>query len=148
MATKWDPLVLKYKRRNERELARLANLRRHFRETEANRDKVAERQQHFRQQLTVSTRQEIADWRVMKTFLADLDVLRNNCEGQLMELRELIGRAQQQNQKTLQVLQKYEHLQQQTLDTRRVQRERIEIDAIDEWAVQSYARADLARDLH
>ena len=84
----------------------------------------------------------------MKTFLADLDVLRNNCEGQLMELRELIGRAQQQNQKTLQVLQKYEHLQQQTLDTRRVQRERIEIDAIDEWAVQSYARADLARDLH
>ena len=148
MATKWDPLVLKYKRRKERELARLANLRRHFRETEANRDKVAERQQHFRQQLTVSTRQEIADWRVMKTFLADLDVLRNNCEGQLMELRELIGRAQQQNQKTLQVLQKYEHLQQQTLDTRRVQRERIEIDAIDEWAVQSYARADLARDLH
>ena len=148
MATKWDPLVLKYKRRNERELARLANLRRHFRETEANRDKVAERQQHFRQQLTVSTRLEIADWRVMKTFLADLDVLRNNCEGQLMELRELIGRAQQQNQKTLQVLQKYEHLQQQTLDTRRVQRERIEIDAIDEWAVQSYARADLARDLH
>ena len=148
MATKWDPLVLKYKRRNERELARLANLRRHFRETEANRDKVAERQQHFRQQLTVSTRQEIADWRVMKTFLADLDVLRNNCEGQLMELRELIGRALQQNQKTLQVLQKYEHLQQQTLDTRRVQRERIEIDAIDEWAVQSYARADLARDLH
>jgi len=126
----------------------LAELRRHLREAETNRDKVAERQQHFRQQLTVNTRQEIADWRVMKSFLADLDVLRNNCEGQLMELRDLIGRAQQQNQKTLQVLQKYEHLQQQTLDTRRMQRERIEIDAIDEWAVQSYARADLARDLH
>lgn len=126
----------------------MAELRRHLRETETNRDKVAERQQHFRQQLTVNTRQEIADWRVMKSFLADLDVLRNNCEGQLMELRDLIGRAQQQNQKTLQVLQKYEHLQQQTLDTRRMQRERIEIDAIDEWAVQSYARADLARDLH
>ncbi|MGA0335864.1 MAG: hypothetical protein ACO3LD_06380 [Luminiphilus sp.] len=148
MATKWDPLVQKYRRRNQQELSRLAELRRHLRETETNRDKVAERQQHFRQQLTVNTRQEIADWRVMKSFLADLDVLRNNCEGQLMELRDLIGRAQQQNQKTLQVLQKYEHLQQQTLDTRRMQRERIEIDAIDEWAVQSYARADLARDLH
>lgn len=147
MATKWDPLVQKYRRRNQQELSRLAELRRHLRETETNRDKVAERQQHFRQQLTVNTRQEIADWRVMKSFLADLDVLRNNCEGQLMELRDLIGRAQQQNQKTLQVLQKYEHLQQQTLDTRRMQRERIEIDAIDEWAVQSYARADLARDL-
>jgi len=148
MATKWDPLVQKYRRRNQQELSRLAELRRHLRETETNRDKVAERQRHFRQQLTVNTRQEIADWRVMKSFLADLDVLRNNCEGQLMELRDLIGRAQQQNQKTLQVLQKYEHLQQQTLDTRRMQRERIEIDAIDEWAVQSYARADLARDLH
>jgi flagellar biosynthesis chaperone FliJ len=148
MATKWDPLVQKYRRRNQQELSRLAELRRHLREAETNRDKVAERQQHFRQQLTVNTRQEIADWRVMKSFLADLDVLRNNCEGQLMELRDLIGRAQQQNQKTLQVLQKYEHLQQQTLDTRRMQRERIEIDAIDEWAVQSYARADLARDLH
>jgi flagellar biosynthesis chaperone FliJ len=148
MATKWDPLVQKYRRRNQQELSRLAELRRHLRETETNRDKVAERQQHFRQQLTVNTRQEIADWRVMKSFLADLDILRNNCEGQLMELRDLIGRAQQQNQKTLQVLQKYEHLQQQTLDARRMQRERIEIDAIDEWAVQSYARADLARDLH
>jgi len=148
MATKWDPLVQKYRRRNQQELSRLAELRRHLREAETNRDKVAERQQHFRQQLTVNTRQEIADWRVMKSFLADLDVLRNNCEGQLMELRDLIGRAQQQNQKTLQVLQKYEHLQQQTLDTRRMQRERIEIDAIDERAVQSYARADLARDLH
>jgi flagellar biosynthesis chaperone FliJ len=148
MATKWDPLVQKYRRRNQQELSRLAELRRHLREAETNRDKVAERQQHFRQQLTVNTRQEIADWRVMKSFLADLDVLRNNCEGQLMELRDLIGRAQQQNQKTLQVLQKYEHLQQQTLDTRRMQRERIEIDAIDEWAVQSYARVDLARDLH
>ena len=46
----------------------------------------------------------------MKSFLADLDVLRNNCEGQLMELRELISRAQQQNTRTLQVMQKYEHL--------------------------------------
>jgi flagellar biosynthesis chaperone FliJ len=147
MATKWDPLVQKYKRRNQQELAQLADLQRHLRETEANRDKVAERQQHFRQQLSVNTRQEITDWRVMKAFLADLDALRNNCEGQLMELRELIRRAQQQNQKTMQVLQKYEHLQQQTLDARRLHRERIEIDAIDEWAVQSFARADLARDL-
>ena len=45
----------------------------HVRETEANRDKVAERQQHFRQQLNSNTRREIADWRVMKSFLADLD---------------------------------------------------------------------------
>jgi len=148
MATKWDPLVQKYKRRNQQELAQLADLQRHLRETEANRDKVAERQQYFRQQLSVNTRQEITDWRVMKAFLADLDALRNNCEGQLMELRELIRRAQEQNQKTMQVLQKYEHLQQQTLDARRLHRERIEIDAIDEWAVQSFARADLARDLH
>ena len=148
MATKWDPLVKKYQRRHQQELSDLADLRRHLRETEANRDKVAERQQYFRQQLSVNTRQEIADWRVMKSFLADLDGLRNNCEGQLMQLRELIQRAQQQNQKTLQVLQKYEHLQQQTLNSRRAHRERIEIDAIDEWAVQSYARADLARDLH
>lgn len=148
MATKWDPLVQKYKRRNQQELAQLADLQRHLRETEANRDKVAERQQYFRQQLSVNTRQEITDWRVMKAFLADLDALRNNCEGQLMELRELIRRAQQQNQKTMQVLQKYEHLQQQTLDARRLHRERVEIDAIDEWAVQSFARADLARDLH
>jgi len=148
MATKWDPLVQKYKRRNQQELAQLADLQRHLRETEANRDKVAERQQYFRQQLSVNTRQEITDWRVMKAFLADLDALRNNCEGQLMELRELIRRAQQQNQKTMQVLQKYEHLQQQTLDARRLHRERIEIDAIDEWAVQSFVRADLARDLH
>jgi len=148
MATKWDPLVQKYKRRNQQELAQHADLQRHLRETEANRDKVAERQQYFRQQLSVNTRQEITDWRVMKAFLADLDALRNNCEGQLMELRELIRRAQQQNQKTMQVLQKYEHLQQQTLDARRLHRERIEIDAIDEWAVQSFVRADLARDLH
>ena len=148
MATKWDPLVQKYKRRNQQELAQLADLQRHLRETEANRDKVAERQQYFRQQLSVNTRQEITDWRVMKAFLADLDALRNNCEGQLMELRGLIRRAQQQNQKTMQVLQKYEHLQQQTLDARRLHRERIEIDAIDEWAVQSFVRADLARDLH
>jgi len=148
MATKWDPLVQKYKRRNQQELAQLADLQRHLRETEANRDKVAERQQYFRQQLSVNTRQEITDWRVMKAFLADLDALRNNCEGQLMELRELIRRAQEQNQKTMQVLQKYEHLQQQTLDARRLHRERIEIDAIDEWAVQSFVRADLARDLH
>ena len=47
-----------------------------------------------------------------------------------------------------QILQKYEHLQQQTLNTRRIYRERQETDALDEWAVQSYARSDLARDLH
>lgn len=148
MATKWDPLVQKYKRRSQQELSRLAELRRHVRETEANRDKVAERQQHFRQQLNLNTRREIADWRVMKSFLADLDALRNNCEGQLMELKELTQRAQHQNRQTIQLLQKYEHLQQQTLDARLKHRERVEVDAIDEWAVQSYARADLARDLH
>ena len=148
MATKWDPLVQKYKRRNQQELAQLADLQRHLRETEANRDKVAERQQYFRQQLSVNTRQEITDWRVMKAFLADLDALRNNCEGQLMELRELISRAQQQNTRTLQVMQKYEHLQKQTIEARRVHQERLETDALDEWAVQSYARSDLARELH
>ena len=148
MATKWDPLVRKYKRQCQQELSRLAELRRHVRETEANRDKVAERQQHFRQQLNSNTRREIADWRVMKSFLADLDALRNNCEGQLMELKELTQRAQHQNRQTIQLLQKYEHLQQQTLDARRKHRERVEVDAVDEWAVQSYARADLARDLH
>lgn len=148
MATKWDPLVQKYKRRSQQELSRLAELRHHVRETEANRDKVAERQQHFRQQLNLNTRREIADWRVMKSFLADLDALRNNCEGQLMELKELTQRAQHQNRQTTQLLQKYEHLQQQTLDARLKHRERVEVDAIDEWAVQSYARADLARDLH
>ena len=55
MGTKWDPLVLKYHRRNQQELGRLAELRRHLKETEANRDKVAERQQYagskFRQTL-------------------------------------------------------------------------------------------------
>jgi flagellar biosynthesis chaperone FliJ len=84
----------------------------------------------------------------MKSFLADLDALRNNCDGQLMELKELTQRAQHQNRQTTQLLQKYEHLQQQTLDARLKHRERVEVDAIDEWAVQSYARADLARDLH
>ena len=47
MGTKWDPLVLKYERRYQQELARLSELRRHLKETEANRDKVAERQQYF-----------------------------------------------------------------------------------------------------
>ena len=148
MATKWDPLVLKYQRQNQQELGRLTELRRHLKETESNRDKVVERQTHFRRQLHTNTLREIDDWRVMKSFLADLDVLRNNCEGQLTEIRELIGRAQAQNQRTAQVLQKYEHLQQQTLNSRRIYRERQEADALDEWAVQSYARSDLARDLH
>ena len=148
MATKWDPLVLKYQRQNQQELGRLTELRRHLKETESNRDKVAERQMHFRRQLHTNTLREIDDWRVMKSFLADLDILRNNCEGQLTEIRELIGRAQAQNQRTAQILQKYEHLQQQTLNTRRIYRERQETDALDEWAVQSYARSDLARDLH
>jgi flagellar biosynthesis chaperone FliJ len=148
MATKWDPLVLKYQRQNQQELGRLTELRRYLKETESNRDKVAERQMHFRRQLHTNTLREIDDWRVMKSFLADLDLLRNNCEGQLTEIRELIGRAQAQNQRTAQILQKYEHLQQQTLNTRRIHRERKETDALDEWAVQSYARSDLARDLH
>ena len=148
MATKWDPLVLKYQRQNQQELGRLAELRRHLKETESNRDKVAERQTHFRRQLHTNTLRQIDDWRVMKSFLADLDILRNNCEGQLFEIRELIGRAQEQNQRTAQILQKYEHLQKQTLDSRRVHLERLETDSLDEWAVQSYARSDLARDLH
>ena len=148
MATKWDPLVLKYHRRNQQELGRLAELRRHLKETEANRDKVAERQQFFRNQLHANTLREVDDWRVMKSFLSDLDALRNNCEGQLIEIREMMRRAQQQNARTGQLLQKYEHLQQQVVDARRTQRQRLEVDAIDEWAVQSYARTDLARDLH
>ena len=148
MATKWDPLVLKYQRKYKQELRRLTELRRHLKETESNRDKVAERQTYFRRQLHTNTLREIDDWRVMKSFLADLDILRNNCEGQLIEVRELIGRVQEQNQRTAQVLQKYEHLQQQTLNSRRFQRERRETDSLDEWAVQSYARSDLARDLH
>ena len=148
MATKWDPLVLKHQRQYQWELARLVELRRQLRETESNRDKVAERQTHFRRQLHTNTLREIDDWRVMKSFLADLDILRNNCEGQLIEVRELIGRAQEQNQRTARVLQKYEHLQQQTLNSRRLHRERRETDSLDEWAVQSYARSDLARDLH
>ena len=148
MATKWDPLVLKYQRQYQQELGRLTELRRHLKETEANRDKVAERQMYFRRQLHTNTLREIDEWRVMKSFLADLDILRNNCEGQLIEVRELIGRAQEQNQRTAQILQKYEHLQQQTLNSRRLHRERRETDSLDEWAVQSYARSDLARDLH
>ena len=147
MATKWDPLVLKHQRQYQWELARLAELRRQLRETESNRDKVAERQTHFRRQLHTNTLREIDDWRVMKSFLADLDILRNNCEGQLCEIRELIGRAQEQNQRTAQILQKYEHLQQQTLNSRRIHRERRETDSLDEWAVQSYVRSNLARDL-
>ena len=148
MATKWDPLVLKYQRQYQQESGRLTELRRHLKETESNRDKVAERQMHFRRQLHANTLREIDDWRVMKSFLADLDILRNNCEGQLIEVRELICRAQEQNQRTAQVLQKYEHLQEQTLTSRRIHRERQETDSLDEWAVQSYARSDLARDLH
>ena len=148
MATKWDPLVLKYQRQYQQELGQLTELRRHLKETESNRDKVAERQMHFRRQLNTNTLREIDEWRVMKSFLADLDILRNNCEGQLIEVRELIGRAQEQNQRTVQILQKYEHLQQQTLNSRRLHHERQETDSLDEWAVQSYARSDLARDLH
>ena len=148
MATKWDPLVLKYQRQYQQELGRLTELRRHLKETESNRDKVAERQMHFRRQLHTNTLREIDDWRVMKSFLADLDILRNNCEGQLIEVRELICRAQEQNQRTAKVLQKYKHLQEQTLTSRRIHRERQETDSLDEWAVQSYARSDLARDLH
>ena len=148
MATKWDPLVLKYQRQYQQELGRLTELRRHLKEIESNRDKVAERQMHFRRQLHTNTLREIDEWRVMKSFLADLDILRNNCEGQLIEVRELIGRALEQNQRTAQILQKYEHLQQQTLNNRRLHRERQETDSLDEWAVQSYARSDLARDLH
>ena len=148
MDTKWDPLVLKYHRQNHQQLGRLTELRRHLNEYESNLDKLAERQSLFRLQLNTNTLREIDDWRVMKSFLADLDILRNNCEGQLIEIRELIGRAQAQNQRTAQVLQKYEHLQQQTLNSRRIYRERQETDSLDEWAVQSYARSDLARDLH
>ena len=100
MGTRWDPLVLKYHRRNQQELGRLAELRRHLKETEANRDKVAERQQYFRKQIHANTLREVDDWRVMKTFLSDLDALRNNCEGQLIEIRELMSHAQHMHQRT------------------------------------------------
>ncbi|MEK9806649.1 MAG: hypothetical protein VW757_00495 [Halieaceae bacterium] len=147
MATKWDPLVLKYRRRSQQELNQLIALRHQLKEMECNRDKISERQQYFRHRLSMNSKQEIGDWRVMKAFLADLDFLRNNCEGQLIELRGLLKRAQSENEKTLQVLQKYEHLQQQTVRSRRSQQERNELDAIDEWAVQSHTRSNLARDL-
>ena len=32
MATKWDPLVLKYQRQNQQELGRLTELRRHLKD--------------------------------------------------------------------------------------------------------------------
>ena len=63
-------------------------------------------------------------------------------------MRELINHAQEQNRRTAQLLQKYEHLQQQVISARRAHGERLEADVIDEWATQSYARTDLARDLH
>jgi flagellar biosynthesis chaperone FliJ len=148
MATKWDPLVLKYQRRSQQELAAVANLRRLLSETEQNREKVMERQQHLRAQLTVQNSCDIGDWRVLKTFLADLDTLRNQCEGRIFELKDTIRLALLEHAKTDALVQKYEHLQKQNLEKVRRDRERIETDALDEWAVQSHSRAVLARDLH
>ena len=148
MGTKWDPLVNKYKRRHQQELGKLTELNRHLRETEANKNKVSERQQFFRQQLHTKTRFDIDDWRVMKTFLSDLDALRNNCEGQLIEIRELIRQRQEANLRTSQLLQKYELLQQQVLDAQRHDLQRLETNIADEWATQHHSRKNLARELH
>ena len=147
MGTKWDPLVHKYQRRHQQELGKLTELNRYLRETEANRNKVSERQQFFRQQLHTKTRFDIDDWRVMKTFLSDLDALRNNCEGQLIEIRELIRQRQEANLRTSQSLKKYELLQQQVLDAQRHDLQRLETNITDEWATQNHSRKNLAREL-
>ena len=147
MGTKWDTLVHKYQRRHQQELGKLTELNRHLRETEANKNKVSERQQFFRQQLHTKARFDIDDWRVMKTFLSDLDALRNNCEGQLIEIRELIRLRQEANLRTSQLLQKYELLQQQVLDVQRRDLERLETNITDEWATQNHSRKNLAREL-
>lgn len=148
MATKWDPLVVKYQRRSHKELAVVANLRGLLTETEQNRKKVMERQQHLRSQLTSQNSCDIGDWRVLKAFLSDLDALRNQCEGRIFELKEDIRLALSEHAKTEALVQKYEHLQGQSLEKVRRDRERLETDALDEWAVQSHSRTVLARDLH
>ena len=148
MATKWDPLVLKYQRQSQHEMAAIAALRRLLSETEQNREKVMERQQNLRAQLTSQNQCDIGEWRVLKAFLADLDVLRNQCEGRIVECREEIRMALEAHAKTDALVQKYEHLQSQTLEKVRQHRERLETDALDEWAVQSHSRSVLARDLH
>lgn len=148
MATKWDPLVLKYQRQSQRELGAIVALRRLLAETEQNRQKVIERQQNLRSQLTSQKQCDIGDWRVLKAFLSDLDVLRNQCEGRIFEFREEIRVALVAHGKTEALVQKYEHLQSQTIEKVRHHRERLETDALDEWAVQSHSRAVLARDLH
>ena len=84
----------------------------------------------------------------MKTFLSDLDALRNNCEGQLIEIRELIRQRQEANLRTSQLLQKYELLQQQVLDAQRHDLQRLETNIADEWATQHHSRKNLARELH
>ncbi|MDG2461224.1 MAG: hypothetical protein P8M73_10130 [Luminiphilus sp.] len=148
MTTKWDPLVLKYQRRSQQELAAIANLRRLLSETEQNREKVMERQHNLRAQLTAHNTCDIGDWRVLKAFLSDLDTLRNQCEGRIFELKDGVRMALAAHAKTDALVQKYEHLQSQSVDKVRRDRERLETDALDEWAVQSHSRAVLARDLH
>ena len=148
MVTKWDPLVLKYQQRSRQELAAITTLRRLLSETEQNREKVMERQQQLRAQLSSQKHCDIADWRVLKAFLADLDTLRNQCEGRILEFREEIRIAVAAHARTDALVQKYEHLQSQSINKVRRHRERLETDALDEWAVQSHSRAILAQDLH
>ena len=65
-----------------------------------------------------------------------------------MELRYAINRTIEANSRTAALVQKYEHLQKQAIDALRSSQERAETESVDEWATQSYARANLARDLH
>ena len=60
----------------------------------------------------------------MKDFSLIWIALRNNCEGQLIEVRELISRGRSKRE-TAQLLQKYEHLQQQVISARRAHGERL-----------------------
>ncbi len=148
MDTKWDPLVAKYQRQSQRELAQVADLRRFLSENEQSREKVSERQSDLRGQLTTNNGCKISEWRIIKSFLADLDDLKNNCDGQIMELKYAIDRTIEANSRTTALVQKYEHLQKQAVDALRSSQERAETESLDEWATQSFARANLARELH
>ena len=119
MDTKWDPLVAKYQRQSQRELAQVADLRRFLSENEQSREKVAERQSDLRGQLATNNGCKISEWRIIKSFLVDLDDLKNNCDGQIMELRYAINRTIEANSRTAALVQKYEHLQKQAIDALR-----------------------------
>jgi len=148
MDTKWDPLVAKYQRQSQIELSQVADLRRYLAESEQNREKVAERQAYLRGQLATSGAFEISHWRIIKAFLTDLDDLKNNCDGQIMELKASINQALEANSRTMALVNKYEHLQKQAIDARRYLENRVETESLDEWATQSFTRSGLARDLH